>query len=267
MADLKTPKSVNWNGYDKDFGSKVIETPESRSEVARIRKSERDKALKSGFSSVLIGFLVIVLLASLIFVPSFLTDLDVFLPTEEKIVDENGVVHYEVTSNWSTEDVMTVGEKSMQVFSTFGNFISGFGDLVGTAFGYITKLFPSVDEDISTFESALDCHDYGYLNCFNNELDYWRFYTAVEFGRMPHLVGRVPSNANVTIYVVSLSLVNKYYADPSAYCPWYLQPIAGMKNLLGNWCDMYLILDSSGTTCSCLYIVSDNDYIELGGTT
>lgn len=185
MADLKTPKSVNWHGLN-DSSWRMTEKGATESYLSGTREEtvtyrgepgagDTQRGLTRGekFSNVIAGFIVIVLLASLLFVPSFLTDLEVFLPTETKTIDENGVVHYEVTSNWETADVMNIGEKSMQVFTSFGSFIQNLGDTLGSVFGLIGNVtsdsFSKVDGPRSDWVFV------DYYTLFDNEQEFWTF--------------------------------------------------------------------------------------------
>lgn len=185
MADLKTPKSVNWHGLN-DNGWRMTEKGATESYLSGTRgetetyrglagAGDTQRGLTRGekFNAVLTWFFIIVLLGSLIFVPSFLTDLEVFLPTEEKIIDENGVVHYKVTSEWQSDQVLDIGKKAMNVFNVFGTFIHGLGDTIGTVFGFIgsatSDSFSKVDGPHSDWV-YLD-----YYDLFDDEQAFWTF--------------------------------------------------------------------------------------------
>lgn len=114
--------------------STVIDVTASSSESRQTEK----RSFQGLLSNALIWFLIIVLTASLLMYSSFLSDLKAFIPTEEKIVDEHGVVHYEVTSNWDNAHVTEVGRKSMQVFTLFGSFIQKIGGYSEAAFDFIS---------------------------------------------------------------------------------------------------------------------------------
>ena len=263
MADLKTPKSVNWHGLN-DNGWRMTEKGATESYLSGTREEtvtyrgepgagDTQRGLTRGekFSAVLSWFFIIVLLGSLIFVPSFLTDLEVFLPTEEKIIDENGVVHYEVTSNWETDEVVNIGRKSMQVFSTFGSFIRGFGDTLSTVFGIIGNLIPTIeykDIDEKPVVVPLSPSDY-----FSSEESFFEFVYIMERQDLasPLYVPVYLTERNVYYRVVPLSIYEYYREHYSEYSTFFTRFYGWAYHLYYDWNNygsLVLYSDLGGTT-------------------
>lgn len=225
---------------------------------------ERRPARSYSLPNVVISFFLIVVLASLLIVPGFIDSLEVFLPTEKKIYDENGVIHYEVESEWKTEDVMTVGQNAMNVFKTFGSFIGNLGsaaDLAFSLFSSTVDFFLGTSSTGVVVSGLLDIPHAFPASVMPDEFEFWCLYTTLDemylakddlfsvgvpksFG----LIDTLTPASNI-IYFVSTDYLTRYSSRVSW---WDRNVVVPLHNLFNDY-----------TKVDYVYFVSPSDFLEV----